>query len=162
MDQYYKLERAAEEITRLNIEIRRLVTHIHDEEVFLRREEARVREECGEALAHQVYRYRMERGRSDGDHTMRLTALTKLPGFTGTVSPGTAINKEHLDIRTTESEGAKTLGAPSAAPAHSTPLGVLSIDDDAAEQEEDEVEESVEAQFAVLTLTDDTDQNHVE
>ncbi|KAJ7826453.1 hypothetical protein B0H14DRAFT_2595777 [Mycena olivaceomarginata] len=162
MDQYYKLECAAEEITCLNIKIRRLVTHIRDEEVFLQREEARMREECGEALAHQVYRYRMERGRSDGDHIMHLTALTKLPGFTGTVSPGTAINKEHLDIRTTESEGVETLGAPSAAPAHSTPLGVLSIDDDAAEQEEDEVEESVEAQFAVLTLTDDTDQNHVE
>jgi hypothetical protein len=114
MDQYYKLERAAKEITRLNIEIRRLVTHICDEEVFLRREEARVREECGEALAHQVYHYRIERGHSDGDHIMRLTALTKLPGFTGTVSPGTAINKEHLDIRTMESEGAETLGAPSA------------------------------------------------
>ncbi|KAJ7839995.1 hypothetical protein B0H14DRAFT_2587736 [Mycena olivaceomarginata] len=138
MDQYYKLERAAKEITHLNIEIRRLVTHICDEEVFLQREEARVREECGEALAHQVYHYRMERGHSDGNHIMHLTALTKLPGFTGT---------EHLDIRTTESEGAETLGAPSAAPAHSTPLGVLSIDDDAAEQEEDKVEESVEAQF---------------
>jgi hypothetical protein len=160
MDQYYKLECAAEEITRLNIEIHRLVTHIRDKEAFLRREEGRIHEECGEALAHQVHRYRMERGRSDGDHITRLTTLNKLPGFTGSVSPGTAINKERLEIRTMESDSTETVGTPSAAPARSTPLGVLSIDNDAVEQEEDEEEESVEAQFAVLTLTDDAD--HVE
>jgi hypothetical protein len=72
-----------------------------------------VREECGEALAHQVHRYRMERGHSDVDHITRLMALTKLPGFTGTVSPGKAINKERLEIGTTESGGTDTIGAPS-------------------------------------------------
>ncbi|KAJ7928708.1 hypothetical protein B0H13DRAFT_2311331 [Mycena leptocephala] len=66
----------------INIEISRLVTHIRDEEAFLRQEEQRVREESGAALAHQVYRYQMKRGRSDDDHITRLTALTKLPGFT--------------------------------------------------------------------------------
>jgi hypothetical protein len=117
MDQRYKLEHAAEEITCLNIEIRQLVMHIRDEEEFLWREEVHVREECGEALAHQVHCYRMEQGRSDDDHITRLTVLTKLPGLTGTVSLGTALNKEHLEIPLKESEGMETMGAPSAAPA---------------------------------------------
>ncbi|KAJ7799758.1 hypothetical protein B0H14DRAFT_3092767 [Mycena olivaceomarginata] len=152
MDQYYKLERADEEITRLNIEIRRFVTHIRDEEAFLRREEQRVREESGATLAHQVYRYRMERGRFDDDHITRLTALTKIPGFTGSV--------ERLEVPSTELAGREPADAPLAAPTCSTPLGALLIEEDAAEQQEDEEEESFEAEFAVLTLTDDT--NHVE
>ena len=35
MDQYFKMERAREEIARLNIEIPRLTTYICDEEAFL-------------------------------------------------------------------------------------------------------------------------------
>ncbi|KAJ7853198.1 hypothetical protein B0H13DRAFT_1643142 [Mycena leptocephala] len=44
MDTHFKIERAKEEIHRLNIEIRRLVTYIQDERVFLLAKEAEVRE----------------------------------------------------------------------------------------------------------------------
>jgi hypothetical protein len=45
MDQHFKLLRVDEEIVRLNMEIRRLVTYMADEEVFLKHEEERLRAE---------------------------------------------------------------------------------------------------------------------
>src|SRR5438477_12089078 len=62
MDCHFKILRAHEEIDRLNIEIRRFVTFIHDEDRFLREKEKDL--EVGDpALAYQVRAYRMEHGR---------------------------------------------------------------------------------------------------
>ncbi|KAJ6493462.1 hypothetical protein C8R45DRAFT_187933 [Mycena sanguinolenta] len=94
MDQHYKLLRAEEEIQRLNVEIRRLVTYMHDEEAFLSREEGRLREEGREGIAVQVGLLRPERGRFTSLHMARLTKLSKEAGFTGSLSPGVSICRE--------------------------------------------------------------------
>ncbi|KAF8190249.1 hypothetical protein K438DRAFT_1907156 [Mycena galopus ATCC 62051] len=62
MDSYFKILRAREEIKRLNIEIRRVISI-----------------------------YRLRRSRSDTIHMNRFWALAKTPGFTGSVIPGVSI-----------------------------------------------------------------------
>ncbi|KAJ6586510.1 hypothetical protein DFH09DRAFT_1245702 [Mycena vulgaris] len=94
MDQHYKLLRAEEEIVRLNVEIHRLVTYMRDEEAFLSHEEERLREEGRVALAHQVALHRMERGRFTALHMERLVKLSKEPGFTANLQPGTSVCRE--------------------------------------------------------------------
>ncbi|KAJ6447962.1 hypothetical protein C8R45DRAFT_765319, partial [Mycena sanguinolenta] len=81
MEQHYKLLHATEEIQRLNIEIRRFVTYMRDEDDFLAREEGSLREEEEPGLAHQVRLLRSERRRFTAVHMERLTKLSKLPGF---------------------------------------------------------------------------------
>ncbi|KAJ7857406.1 hypothetical protein B0H13DRAFT_2237713 [Mycena leptocephala] len=88
MDQHFKLLRADEEIQRLNVEIRRFVTYIYDEDEFLGRESQRLQEEGELALAHQVVLLRSERSRFMPLHTSRLAELSKLRGFTGEHRPG--------------------------------------------------------------------------
>ena len=53
MDQYFKIERAHEEIIRLDVEIRRFVTHIRDEEHFLLSKETEL------ALSHPDISYQI-------------------------------------------------------------------------------------------------------
>ncbi|KAJ7188450.1 hypothetical protein C8R46DRAFT_1205612 [Mycena filopes] len=87
LDTYFKLERADEEIERLNIEIRRLVTHIHDEKKFL---DEQVAAELDLTLAFFIRRYQWRRARFDAGHMKRLVGLRKTLGlrFTGTLVPG--------------------------------------------------------------------------
>ncbi|KAJ7737219.1 hypothetical protein B0H14DRAFT_2408192 [Mycena olivaceomarginata] len=89
MDTHFKILRAKEEIQRLNIEIRRLVTYIRDERDFLVAKEEEIRETDPD-LAFFVHRYRMERGRFDDTHMKRLRKLqaTYKERFTGTLEPG--------------------------------------------------------------------------
>ncbi|KAJ7664162.1 hypothetical protein B0H17DRAFT_1162819 [Mycena rosella] len=89
MDSFFRLERAKEEIPQLNIEIRRLVTYIHDEKALLLRKEAEVRE-TDPNLAYFIGKYRNRRGRSNDNHMVRLRAMAKKFGnwFTGTLTPG--------------------------------------------------------------------------
>jgi hypothetical protein len=87
IDHHFKLERAREEIQRLNIEIRRVVTYIQDENVFLQLKEGEVREK-NPGLACQVKIYRMERGHFNARHMQRFGKLASLPGFTGSITPG--------------------------------------------------------------------------
>ncbi|KAJ7190918.1 hypothetical protein GGX14DRAFT_381613 [Mycena pura] len=98
MDMYFKIERAGETIKRLNIQIKRLITYIRDEDDCLRRAEVSVRESEGEAMAHQVHLYRMRQGRFHDEHRHRLYTLRKVPGFSGSLEPGTPINKERLPV----------------------------------------------------------------
>ncbi|KAJ7037289.1 hypothetical protein C8F04DRAFT_952905 [Mycena alexandri] len=149
MDQYFKIERANEEIIRLNIEVRRVITHIHDEEAFLQRAEVAVREKQGEALAHQVFKYRMLRGRFADEHLRRFNALSKVRGFSGTLLPGVAVNKERLGE-------ASLPEMPVAFPR--APLdAVVELEDGEAEEEEDEQDEQdLVDQFTVLTLAQDS------
>ncbi|KAJ7300506.1 hypothetical protein DFH08DRAFT_919255 [Mycena albidolilacea] len=85
MDSYFKILRAREEIQRLNIEIKRVVTWIDNEDRFLRKKEEELKE-TDPLLAVQVTRYRQQRGRSDLYHMHRFWALAKVPGFTGSVA----------------------------------------------------------------------------
>ncbi|KAJ7711407.1 hypothetical protein DFH07DRAFT_1021509 [Mycena maculata] len=94
MDQHYKLLRADEEIVRLNVEIRRFVTYMVDEEAFLIREEGRLLEEGMAELASQVRRARMERARFTTVHMTRLVKLSKVPGFTGNILAGTSLCRD--------------------------------------------------------------------
>ncbi|KAJ7816298.1 hypothetical protein B0H14DRAFT_2374708 [Mycena olivaceomarginata] len=89
MDTHFKILRAKEEIQRLNIEIRRLVTYIRDERDFLVAKEEEIRE-TDPNLAFFVHRYRMERGHFDDTHMKRLRKLqaTYKERFTGTLEPG--------------------------------------------------------------------------
>ncbi|KAF8181741.1 hypothetical protein K438DRAFT_2169043 [Mycena galopus ATCC 62051] len=101
MDSYFKILRAREEIKRLNIEIKRVVTWINDEDLFLRKKEDEYRE-LDPALAVQISRYRLRRARSDTNHMHRFWALAKLPGFTGSVSPGVSIEQKEARHRERE------------------------------------------------------------
>ncbi|KAJ7795433.1 hypothetical protein B0H14DRAFT_3093581 [Mycena olivaceomarginata] len=87
---YFKILRAREEIQRLNIEIKRVVTWIDNEDRFLRKKEEELKE-TDPLLAVQVTRYRQHRGRSDLYHMHWFWALAKVPGFTGSVVPGISI-----------------------------------------------------------------------
>ncbi|KAJ7906808.1 hypothetical protein B0H13DRAFT_2504858 [Mycena leptocephala] len=99
MDQHFKLLRADEEIQRLNVEIRRFVTYIHDEDEFLGRESQRLQEEGELALAHQVVLLHSERSRFTPLHMSRLAELSKLRGFTGSISPGVSLCRErHVPV----------------------------------------------------------------
>jgi hypothetical protein len=95
MDQHFKIVRAEEEIQRLNVEIRRLVTYIRDEDTFLCREEEQLREKGQPGLAHQVRLVRVEHARFTSLHMERLTKLSKVNGFSGNITPGISVSKEH-------------------------------------------------------------------
>ncbi|KAF8197287.1 hypothetical protein K438DRAFT_1585303, partial [Mycena galopus ATCC 62051] len=56
LDSYHKLQRAREEIPRLNIEIRRFVTYMKDEQAFLVDRESEIRAE-DPVLAFFVWKY---------------------------------------------------------------------------------------------------------
>ncbi|KAJ7445930.1 hypothetical protein FB451DRAFT_1343603 [Mycena latifolia] len=94
MDQHFKLLRADEEIKRLNIEIRRLLTYMVDEEDFLAHHEERLKVEGDVGLAYQVAVHRMERGRFNALHIIRLGKLSTEKGFTGCISPGVSVSRE--------------------------------------------------------------------
>lgn len=86
-DQFFKLQRAQEEIKRLNIEIRRVITYMQDEGHFLEEQESLLVDTKPE-LAHQIALYRREHGRSNSLHTRRFEKLAICPSFTGDLSPG--------------------------------------------------------------------------
>ncbi|KAJ7076258.1 hypothetical protein B0H15DRAFT_925229 [Mycena belliarum] len=94
MDQHYKLLRADEELKRLNIEIRRFITYMGDEEAYLRHHEERLVAESNAGLAHQVGRHRMEHARFDALHMVALGKLSTEKRFTGSITPGVSVCKE--------------------------------------------------------------------
>jgi hypothetical protein len=53
MDTYFKMQRAREEVNRLNIEVKRMVTYLRDEDLYLHECEKQLRF-IHPALAHQV------------------------------------------------------------------------------------------------------------
>ncbi|KAJ7109052.1 hypothetical protein C8R43DRAFT_905012 [Mycena crocata] len=146
MDLYFKLERADEEIMRLNIEIRRFVTYMYDEEAFLLREEGRIREECGDLMAHQVRRYRMRQGRFNDDHRYRLCKLARVPGFSGRLDIGIPVNKERLVVA--------PVGPVSPPPVLAAPN--MDDDEESGSDSEDEAE-VVAARFTMMRVTEDSE-----
>ncbi|KAF8340071.1 hypothetical protein F5887DRAFT_823052, partial [Amanita rubescens] len=81
-DQYFRMQRAREEIDWLNIEIRQVVTYIADETTFLRAKESSLAQ-TNPLLAHQIALYRLERGRANTTHSTRFAKLAKNSKFTG-------------------------------------------------------------------------------
>jgi hypothetical protein len=90
IDQAFKLERAEEEIARLNIEVPRLATYIRDEDIYLRAKEAEL-SHSNPPLAHQIGIHRMERGCFNAHHLNILGKIHLLPGYTGPIEFGTRI-----------------------------------------------------------------------
>ncbi|KAG0694016.1 hypothetical protein DFH29DRAFT_1037153 [Suillus ampliporus] len=86
-DLYFKRCRAKEEITRLNVEVRRLASYIHDEDHYLRECQQQA-EAFSPALAHQISLRWQARGRFNFRHIKCLQDIARLPGFSGTIVPG--------------------------------------------------------------------------
>ncbi|KAJ6493118.1 hypothetical protein C8R45DRAFT_1062043 [Mycena sanguinolenta] len=101
MDNYFKILQAREEIKRLKIEIKRVMTWIDDEDRFLRRKENEYKV-SNPALLVQISRYRQRRGRSDYNHMQRFWALAKTPGFTGCLVPGRAQLDAEMEVEVEE------------------------------------------------------------
>ncbi|KAG2112117.1 hypothetical protein DEU56DRAFT_698296, partial [Suillus clintonianus] len=79
---YFKLHRAREEITRLNVEVRRLRTAIHDEELGV----SDVMQELlvsDPHLACELQRQYRSRLAINAVHCYRLSRIEKLAGFFG-------------------------------------------------------------------------------
>ncbi|KAF8212930.1 hypothetical protein K438DRAFT_1565919 [Mycena galopus ATCC 62051] len=106
LDSYHKLQRAREEIPRLNIEIRRFVTYMKDERAFLVDRESEIRAE-DPVLAFFVRKYRNRRGRFDDIHSKRLLAMRKKLGaaFTGTLQPGIRVTPPVPPVPGREEQG---------------------------------------------------------
>jgi hypothetical protein len=112
MDTHFKIEHAKEEIHRLNIKIRRLVTYIRDERVFLLAKEAEVRERDPH-LAIFIGQYRMQWGCFDDDHMKCLRTMARKlgPRFSGMLVPGVrlsepATQRDQMDTEEEEGEAA--------------------------------------------------------
>jgi hypothetical protein len=90
-DTYFKMERAREEIERLNVEIRRVITYMRDEELYLENQESAAKDVDPE-LAHQIYLYKMQRARTHSLHLTRFRMLSVERGFTGQVIPGYGVD----------------------------------------------------------------------
>ncbi|KAJ7876438.1 hypothetical protein B0H13DRAFT_2236010 [Mycena leptocephala] len=142
MDTHFKIERAKEEIHRLNIEIRRLVTYIRDERVFLLAKEAE---------------YRMQRGRFDDDHMKRLRTMARKlgPRFSGTL-------RDQMDTEEEEGEAAAVAaelerGRLAQERGEEDDEGWETDESDGDEGEDVEVEELAEAIETVMVLATDKD-----
>lgn len=88
MNKYFKICRAGEETTHLNIKIQRVIIHLYDKEQFLLYQQQELTAEKP-ALAHQVHLYRLEQL-----HFARIHMLGRQPGFTGLLSPGAPLSSE--------------------------------------------------------------------
>ncbi|KAJ6447723.1 hypothetical protein C8R45DRAFT_850706, partial [Mycena sanguinolenta] len=95
MDNHFKILWAQEEIKRLNIEIKRVVTWIEDEDQFLPKKEKEYKD-SEPALAVQISRYRQRRARSDDKHMQQFWALAKTPGFTGSLLPRRSVEWQEI------------------------------------------------------------------
>ncbi|KAJ7890953.1 hypothetical protein B0H14DRAFT_3081615 [Mycena olivaceomarginata] len=93
----------------LNIEIKRVVTWIDNEDRFLRKKEEELKE-TDPLLAVQVTRYRQRCGRSDLYHMHRFWALAKVPGFTGSVVPGISIEAREARRQARQAQHAMSEG----------------------------------------------------
>lgn len=105
MMQFFKLIRAEEELPRLHLEIRRLLTYMRDEEEVINSKAEEV-EAADPGMAWQLRLYWGERGRFNALHRRRLYAIKTLKGFemqnTRYFWRGTSVVKE--DVTMTESE----------------------------------------------------------
>ena len=90
LDQYFKEKQARTEIVRLNLEIKCFITSIRDEDEHLHVVEHDLLQ-SDPVLAFHVAEYHCRRMRFDSVHLSCLSQLAKLPGFTGSLQPGEAL-----------------------------------------------------------------------
>ncbi|KAF8341848.1 hypothetical protein F5887DRAFT_887753 [Amanita rubescens] len=135
-DEHFKIQRAHEEITRLNIEIKRLITYMRDDKKFIEAAERKCRV-SHPLLAHQIKVYHEERAQFNFGHLKRLAKLSIHPGFTGSLRPGAALS----------------CSIPDTSPSPQTVE--YSVDDDVDSEPEDDSEDILHASVSVLTITSD-------
>src|SRR5271168_2133139 len=82
MDSYFKILRAREEIMRLNVEIPRFATYLHDEDIYLRAKETRI-QPTDPTLANAIRIHRLESGRFNQHHSLTINKIVCLKGFSG-------------------------------------------------------------------------------
>ncbi|KAI6103353.1 hypothetical protein EDD16DRAFT_1696251 [Pisolithus croceorrhizus] len=92
LDTYFKMCRAKEEIEHLNVEIRRVITFMRNEECFLRTCKEKINN-IHPTLGHQVSQRRKLHLQFNGSHLKCLHDIAMLPGFTGTLIPGVSALK---------------------------------------------------------------------
>jgi hypothetical protein len=129
---------AREEIARLNVEIPRLATFIRDEEEFLLACETAL-SISDPSLAQQLHSSRLKLGQFNDIHIGRLLKLAKLPGFTGTIAPGTCIEARSIPAMPRDAESALRM------PPH-TEYG----NEEEGEEQDEDRDRAVDAAVAVL------------
>lgn len=161
---HHRLRRAQEEIKRLDVEIARFATHLHDEEMYLKMKEQEAAE-TDPALAHHIREYRMVRGRYTASHRSRLLVIAKLPGSSASVAVGRAIHPYHSD-NPSESAQSTLPEVQTLTPTRplSPPSTSVDIDDDDDEEDsdmergtEDDVQEVGLQMEKVVEITVDED-----
>ncbi|KAJ3729773.1 hypothetical protein C8R42DRAFT_570096 [Lentinula raphanica] len=105
MFRFFKLIRAEEELGRLHMEIKRLLTYIRDEERLFCSKADEI-EDTNPALALQIRLHWKERSRYNDLHRQRLHAIKRLDGFDPTnchhFFPGTPVGMEDVVLPTEE------------------------------------------------------------
>jgi hypothetical protein len=99
---YFKITRAKEEIQRLNVEICRMRTWVDDEDRHLLQVYEQLKTTDPELSTHVKSFYNM-RHRVNNVHRARIRGIYRLPGFTGTDTPGTSlgnmeVTENHEDV----------------------------------------------------------------
>lgn len=87
MSQHLRLKRAREEIERCNVQVRRLHTHIVDEEAHMQATVASLKA-ANNPIAPAVEEYCLRRSRMNGALLTRIGDTYALDGFTGIPTPG--------------------------------------------------------------------------
>lgn len=96
MDKVFERDRARKEIIRLNVEIARLRTWIHDENQDFRSAILAVRE-SNQNLANEIETRARRRFRIHECLLTTLRTLKRIPGFTGTRVPGQSVERVAVD-----------------------------------------------------------------
>ncbi|KAG6806898.1 hypothetical protein H0H92_009665 [Tricholoma furcatifolium] len=91
LDRFFKIERAREEIKRLNVEIKHVVTHMRDEEDFLLAKKEEL------AIAQPDLAYREQQTQYHDIHRKQFQKLAQHPNFMGSLSPGKPLDGTLVD-----------------------------------------------------------------
>ncbi|KAI5981599.1 hypothetical protein EDD15DRAFT_2391694 [Pisolithus albus] len=148
---FFKLCRAEEEVTCLNVEIHHIVTYLIDEDRYLRACEALYRD-THPALAHQISIYHGIRSRFTPSYLHSLEKISRLPGFSGMLTAGVSLSCGWGDSASAPNR--VLIESPL-----SSPLAHIDDDEDIDEDGDDDLgvtlEERGEALQQILSITMD-------
>lgn len=160
MGQYFKIERAREEIERLNVEVRRVATFIRDEEHYLQHMASELELTTPE-LAHQIHLYGNIHGQFNNHHRICLRQIAHLPGFSGSILPGICVEDGQGEAASVWAmQDASEAGRSSSDTAGAGDDGLEQVPEDQQEADDEAEAEHAEEELArsitsVLTLTAD-------
>ncbi|KAJ3784218.1 hypothetical protein GGU10DRAFT_271867 [Lentinula aff. detonsa] len=144
LSELFKLLRAGEELERLHVEIKRLVTYMKEEEEYIRGMVRKV-QNSDPRLAYQIWKHGHERRRFNEVHRLRLRSIQQLKGFSPAdahfFEPGVGIRRQSV----LGDEGID----------EDWQDGVQDADSDESEGEDEEAEADERAE-AVLAIANDS------